>query len=183
MDYYLLVIMVKITLMKKLLLFIVSCLLAANTSAQGGSRFDFKKTQFGSYLVTPACGQSKVTGNPGQAIWSDKEYMNNLFSGVIREIIPEKDLRKIHLRTGFIVTFNNEGSVLACTFTVDTLDRELITEDYLFNIYNRFKKIKIDMSKVSIGPGTYPTENKVFDYARVFGSFMSVGNIPDKAQE
>lgn len=156
--------------MKKIVLFVLSCLLVVNASAQNEKRFDYEQSQFGSFIVTPVFDQTEGQGDRGQASWSDKCYVNDLIYGIIKEAVPHETLMAIHQKSSVIITFNTKGEILKCVFVLDTLDIDIISEDHLYGLYLKFKQAKIDTTKIRITSGNYPGLEKRFDFAEIVGS-------------
>ena len=162
--------------MKKIILISISCLISIVVNSQNGKKFDYEPSQFGSYLVSPVFDQTKGEGKLGQAFWSDNSYVTDLIYSIIKDVLSEEKLDSLHLGSGYIITFNSKGEILNCKFSIKYEDKNVISENDLYNLYIRFKKIKIDMSKVKIVSFFNHAEDKVLDYAEIFGSIIPLGN-------
>jgi hypothetical protein len=123
------------------------------------------------YLVTPVFDQIKVEGKKGQASWSDHNYVNNLFSNIIKEVVSKEKLSSLHFGSVYVIDFNTEGEILYCKFLIKDTDKNVLSENDLYDLYTRFKQLKIDMSKVKILPG-YNTEESIFNYTEIAGPLI-----------
>lgn len=141
-------------------------------NAQNEKRFEFKPTQFGGMMITPTFDQSKGIGNQGFASWLDMNYSTELFDSILKNVFSDEKLKLLHVGSCFMVSFNTQGEVINCKFALEKRDTGVISEDELYNLYIKFKKTKIDMTKVKIDAGNNPTTVKSFDFTEVVGSFV-----------
>jgi hypothetical protein len=125
-----------------------------------------------SYLAIPVSDPKQPSGKQGRAIWSNDKYMDSLFTNPIKNVFPKIKHDSLHINTFFLVGLDTKGDIIYCKFFVNYRDTALITEDDLYNLYLRFKKIKVDMTLVKIVPDAN-TDWKYADYAEIFGSLMS----------
>lgn len=158
--------------MKKILSIGMIMLLSMTVNAQLNRKFNYELARSGSYFVTPVFDQTKGIGNRGQATWTDENYANNLFYNVVKEVLPEEKILKLHLKSTFIIVFNSDGEILNSRFLIDSLDLKILTEEDLLSIVRKFKKLKIDMTKVRINSGSDISDKKVFDYTEILGPII-----------
>lgn len=158
--------------MKTIVLITMASLLSIAVNSQIVQRFNYKLMPSGStYTVTPVFDQFKIDGKKGLASFSNDCYVNNLFSIIIKEVLPKEKLSLLHFGNTYIITFNSNGEILYSWFLIKDEDKNVISENDLYNLYIKFKQIKIDMSKVKIIPGD-PTEEKLSNYAEIFGPLI-----------
>ena len=158
--------------MKTIVLITMASLLSIAVNSQIVQRFNYKLMPSGStYTVTPVFDQFKIDGKKGLASFSNDCYVNNLLSIIIKEVLPKEKLSLLHFGNTYIITFNSNGEILYSWFLIKDEDKNVISENDLYNLYIKFKQIKIDMSKVKIIPGD-PTEEKLSNYAEIFGPLI-----------
>ena len=140
-------------------------------NAQPDRRFDYSKSSFGSFIVKPLFDQSKPIGKEGRPTWTDQKYVDDLFYGPTDEVLSGKR-DSISIGTAWMIYFNLNGEITNCQFIINFKDTILITDDDLYKLYQKFKNIKIDMSKVKIVPD-YNTNWTEADYGMIVGSMIS----------
>jgi hypothetical protein len=158
-------------MMHRILIIITFILFPIELFSQTGKRFEYINMG-SSYLVTPIFDQTKPDGKQGRPIWTDDLYINKLFTNPIDEVLSKETRDSLHLSTTVLITFNSGGDILNCKFFISKKDSTLISEDDLFNLHDKYKKIKIDTSKIKIVPD-YNTEWKEADYAVITAFLIS----------
>jgi hypothetical protein len=157
--------------MKILLFIILTYLLPITCNSQADHKFIFVKDGNSSlYSVTPTFDQSirndmRNNYNKGAANILDENYINNLFSNIIKSAIPENKANLLHFGTKCGVVFNIKGEIKFVTFYIKELDIKTLADSDLYNLYNRFMQIRIDTSKVTITQ----ISNDLPDYTEIFG--------------
>ncbi len=158
--------------MKRNIAFIFFYVVFTSGFGQNGKKFEYQTGQFGNLIVTPAFDKSKGEGKPGIANFSDQNYMNGLVYGVIKDVLSKEKLLKMHLNSGYIIYFNQNGEIINITFNLNPEDIDLFTQEDFYNLYSKFKNTKIDMNKVSITGGNDVPPGETYDYARLVGSIV-----------
>jgi hypothetical protein len=163
--------------MQRSLLIAALAIMFLNAYCQQPTRFEYThiKNSFytsTSYLVSPTFDQSKLEGKEGKMIFLDQAYLNTLFNNAINLSIS-KDKRD-SVSPGTIARFaiNKKGEVIYCQFFLNFEDTLLITDEDLYNLYRRIKKIEIDITKFRIDPN-YEYGHKDADYAIVIVGLIS----------
>jgi hypothetical protein len=157
--------------MPRILIIIAFLVCSFQVISQTKGRFAY--TRLGSsYLATPVLNNAKPEGKEGRPIWEDVEYINDLFNIPLNEVLTKEKRDSLHLNSSFIIAFDLKGEVKYCRFLVSYKDSTLISENDLYNLFLRFKNIKVDMSRVNIVPD-YNTEWKSADFGTIVGSFKS----------
>lgn len=159
-------------IMKKTGLTVIAFMFIVFAYGQQGKKFEYQLTQFGSYSVSYKMDQYKAEGKHGQALIIDQNYLDNLIFDIIEGTLSKEKLEKIHLGTGFVLTFSAKGEVLNARFVVDVKDKEVITEDELFKIYTSFRNLRFDMDKIKIIDPYNHNNSCSMDYATLLGSMV-----------
>ena len=141
-------------------------MLLLTTNAQDDKKLIYTLTESGIYVVTPNFDQVKSDIDPCPVQFTDDNLANQLFYNVIKEVFNNEQLNSIRLSNTFSIDFNSKGEVLYCRFFIDKHDKTLISEDNLYNLYVKLKKLKIDMSKVEF---IRPYSSYICDYGEYFG--------------
>jgi hypothetical protein len=164
--------------MQRSLLIAALMIMSLDAYSQQSKRFEYThiKNSFytsSTYLVSPIFDQSKLEGKEGNMIFLDQAYnMNILFNNAI-DLSISKDKRD-SVSPGTIARFaiNNKGEVIYCQFFLKFKDTLLITDEDLYNLYIKIKKIKLDITKFRIDPN-YEYGLKYADYAIVMGGLIT----------
>ncbi|HVN58135.1 MAG TPA: hypothetical protein VMT63_07560 [Bacteroidales bacterium] len=133
----------------------------------------FNYTSHGDYdLAVPKFDLMKPEGTQGIAVWKEDTYIHKLFNSVVKSVLPKKKRDMLHLNTAVLLAFTRRGEVINCKFLLNTDDRNILTEEELYKIYIKLKRIRINPYKVRIDPdpvagGTSP------DYAIISGPLIS----------
>jgi len=150
---------------KTIVVITISSLLSITVNSQDTNRFDYKLLKSGrAYSVTPVFDQFKGEGKKGYASWPNDYCFNNLFNNIIKEVLSKEKLDSLHPRSFAVITVNSKGEIPYCHFVIYDKEKNAISERDLYNLYIRFKQIKLDMSKVKI-LGYYAEES--YDYADI----------------
>lgn len=161
--------------MKKILMIIIISFWVIGLNGQKVKRFDFKPDSHGVYSVTPTSDQTKSGENGVRVFWTDQHYINELFYKVIEEVLPVERLKSLHLNSVFIINFSLRGEALNCSFSINSKDLNKITEEELYSLYSKLKKIQIDMTKIKIAEDVpYNFDIKEADHFEIRGSFTPV---------
>jgi len=158
--------------MKKIILLTISIVFLNAVIAQDNKSFQYTKSEYGSYLVTPVSNSKKREGTRGFPEWRDDKYIAKLLYSTVRQVIPKEKFEKMQRSSMFFLTFNKKGEILNCTFVLQPEDISLVTEKELLDIYQGFLKKKINMRKVSIKRTEYTPIGKEVDYAEIGGSLV-----------
>jgi len=166
--------------MKKIMIIIIALkiLIIPEISGQVKEKFKYERSpfsnhQFKAYTVTPIFDQTKMDGIVGLAEIKDQKYINEMFYNIIKKIIPDEKLKKLHYGSYVKMFINSRGEILYCWFLLDSLDINIINEDELYKLYNEFKNFKIDTSKVTVSTGGIPPFEKACDCAIIGGSLVT----------
>jgi hypothetical protein len=160
--------------MKKVILNTLIFLVILKAGAQDLKRLDYKFTESGYCDVTSIKDSNKGEGNRGRIIWLDENYAKNVFYDIIKGVLPKDKLEKVNLGSFFRLYIKSNGDILNCSFSIDSNDLKILSEDDLFNLYNRFMKLKVDASKFRLETETYPADYTIFNYCEIFGSLLPV---------
>lgn len=159
--------------MKSIILTIMFCLLSAVAISQNNKRFNFKfNKEQNNYTVKPIFDQPVFKGKRGILNAGD-QYLLNLFSKSVNEVFPKEKLSLLHKGNKYILNVNSDGEIFYGWFIINAEDLKVITEDDLYNLYNKFKQTKIDRSKIRILPGGYAYD-KSLSYIDMVGNFTPV---------
>jgi hypothetical protein len=161
--------------MKTIVLVTIFSLLFVVGLSQDNHRFKYRKIEgFTNYIVTPIFDQSKSEGIKGMPSILDESYIEKFFADGIKEVLPKEKLNTLHLYSSFMASFNSNGEIIYCTFFIQEKDINILSETDLYNLYDKFKKSRIDTSKVKILP-VEGSEDKLPDYAEIFGPLVPRG--------
>jgi len=158
--------------MRNIILVTIYCSIILSANAQIEKRFDYKKTPSGVYLVTSTFDNFKNDPKSLLKYQSDPIYVNSLISDLVKEVLTIEKIGKIHFSTGWIITFNSKGDVLSCKFSVNEEDRKTISEEDLYGLYIRFKKVKLDMTKIKIDSANNPLDGIETGYCEMGGTLI-----------
>ena len=137
--------------MKTIYLFFLAFLLNLTTNAQEFKRFDCELiSSSGNYSVTPNFDTTELKGNRGIYYFNDKDYGRNLFQNIVKEVFSPQILKTLPFGLLLLINFNLKGETVNCRFIIRSKDINLITDDDLYNLYIRFKGIKLDMTKLKL---------------------------------
>jgi hypothetical protein len=160
--------------MKKIVTFSISILIVLSINAQNGKLFEYKKSKFGTYSVSPinkgAFRTDEIINE--HAIIIDQEYTNSLFNEITQSVFSINKIEKIHTNSIVMLFFNRSGKILYCQFAIDSTDLNVITEEELGSIYNKFMTTKIDTSKINISYGNNLPSADIQDIAMLVGSLL-----------
>jgi len=156
-------------LWRQILLSTIGISLLAVLNAQTDSKFTYELTEFGNYRVTRVGDQPVIEGKKGLAQILDQGYADGLIYGVIKTSIPVEKLRVDQLRAGYVITFRTSGEVVNVWFVFNEQDRELITEEELYNLYGGLMAIRFDTTKIRIIEGYGNTVMREQGYSFVLG--------------
>lgn len=164
--------------MQRSLLIAALMIMSLNAYSQQSKRFEYThiKNSFytsTTYLVSPTFDQSKLEGKEGNMIFLDQAYNMNIHFNNAINLSISKDKRD-SVSPGTIARFaiNKKGEVIYCQFFLKFEDTLLITDEDLYNLYSRIKKIEIDITKFRIDPN-YEYGLKDADYAIVMVGLIS----------
>lgn len=143
-------------------------------NAQQEKRFDYQLSPFGNYMVTPLFDTTKMEGKHGLCQFPDQTYVDSTWFKLIKSSIPDEKLKLIHPGSAVIIFINTKGEVLNARFIVHEKDKELITEDELYNIYMKFRQLRLDTTKVIILDPQNQARRLTSGYATVVGSLKPV---------
>lgn len=151
--------------MKTIYLFFLASLLILTTNAQEIKKFNYGlKTSFGSYFITPKFDSTELKGNRVLYFFKDDDYGKNLFQDIVNEVFPPQKLKTLPYGLFLRIDFNLKGETIKCSFIIRSEDINLITDDELYNLYIRFKGIKLDMTKLRLYEDYYSFDVKDADY-------------------
>jgi hypothetical protein len=150
-----------------LLLFHISSI---STYSQVEKRFEYKRLSNFSN-VTPVFDQTKPEGTMGMPIGLREKYAVDLFTIPIKEILKNKR-DSLSFGTGIYIILDRNGNIINCSFMINHKDSSIISEDDLYNLYLKFKNLKVDTTKIKIYPFN-GTNFKRGDYARIVIPFFS----------
>jgi hypothetical protein len=158
--------------MRLILIIPIFLLFALEQCSQPENKFSFEKMTSGSYHVTPTFKESKAVGDLGKLFILDSKYIYDLFIDPIKKTIPKEKLDSLNNGSVARITFDIKGDVINCDFILNTKDRNVFSQDDIYNLYQGFKQVKINMSKVRLEPDANIKSNSA-DYA-----FITVDLIP-----
>jgi hypothetical protein len=158
--------------MRRILIIPIFLLFALEQCSQPENKFSFEKMTSGSYHVTPTFKESKAVGDLGKLFILDSKYIYDLFIDPIKKAIPKEKLDSLNNGSVARITFDIKGDVINCDFILNTKDRNVFSQDDLYNLYQGFRQVKINMSKVRLEPDVDIKSNSA-DYA-----FITVDLIP-----
>jgi hypothetical protein len=158
--------------MRRILIIPIFFLFTLEQCSQSEKRFSFEKMTSGSYLVTPTFNEPKAVGDLGKLYILDSKYIYDLFIDPIKKSIPKEKLDSLNNGSEARITFDIKGDVINCDFILNIKDRNVFSQDDLYNLYQGFRQVKINMSKVRLEPDVY-IKSKSADYA-----FITVDLIP-----
>jgi hypothetical protein len=154
--------------MKTIYLFFLASLLNLLTNAQEFKRFDCGiKTSFGSYFITAKFDTTEPKGNQVIYFFIDDDYGKNLFQDIVKEAFSPQKLKTLPFELFLIIDFNLKGEAIKCRFRIRAEDIKLITDDDLYNVYIRFKGLKLDMTKLRLYEEHYNFDVKYADYFKM----------------
>ncbi len=144
------------------------CLLTISIYSQKNHKFNYEiKEKYDAYIVTPNFDQLKVEGKRGIPSFLDECYLSNMFYTIIKGIVPKEKLSVFHKGSTLFITFNIKGEILYCWFVILIKDKNVLSENDLYNIYIKFKQTNIDMTKLRIDPPNYTKDVSLFQYAEI----------------
>jgi hypothetical protein len=151
--------------MKTIYLFFLASLFNLLTNAQEFKRFEYGlKTSFGSYSITSKFDTTHLNGNGVIYFFIDDAYGKNLFQEIVKEAFSPQKLKTLPFELLLIIDFNLKGEAIKCRFIIRAEDIKLITDDDLYNLYIRFKGLKLDMTKLRLYEDYYNFDVKDADY-------------------
>ncbi|MBW6479888.1 MAG: hypothetical protein K0B37_10705 [Bacteroidales bacterium] len=156
----------------KIIIYISCIFISIEGSSQSQNKFSHTKSAFSSYSVKPIFENDKIEGHPGILIVIDKNYWEITFEQAIDRSISKLKRDSISIGTGFTLHINTKGEISNIQFIINFRDTTLINESELFELYQRLKQIKIDMSKIRIEPD-YSSNWENADYVLIGGSLIS----------
>jgi hypothetical protein len=159
--------------MPRILIITTLIIISLDLYGQQKKRFEYSPIGYSSFLVSPVFDQTKLEGNMGLPIFLDQIYIDDLFNNVINGTISKGKRDSVSLNNVYRIAINQKGDVFYCQFLLNSKDTSLITDEDLFNLYLKLKKIKIDMTKVRIEPN-WERELKYADYGIIMGSLISI---------
>ena len=146
-------------------------LLPTVISAQKLEMFTYTQHDEGDIAV-PKFDMEKATGNEGIAVWTEDKYVHKLFNSIAKSVLSKNKRESLHLSTAVMVAFSRTGEVINCKFLLNRDDRKILTEEEMYKIYMKLKRIRINPYKVRIEPD--PKAGGVMpDYAIISGSLIS----------
>jgi len=148
--------------MKKILIIASLTLIILSANAQTTEKFEYS-SGLRSIIARPKFDQSKAEGKRVEIVFTDNAYVEKLIYKEIREVFSNDDFKKMHRASIALININSSGDVLKCNFIINPEDKNIFSDDKLYNLYLKFKKIKIDMSKTRIN-GALDT---VFDFTEL----------------
>jgi len=158
----------------KIILTVTGFLLITLANAQPERRFDYQLNPYGNYMVIPIFDTTEMKGQHGQCQFLDQEYVDSIWFSLIKSSIPDEKLQLIHLGSAVIFYINTKGEVLNTRFIVHEKDKDLITENELYDLYMKFRQLRLDTTKVII----LDPQNKVMKltsgYALISGSLQPI---------
>ncbi|HEX2921589.1 MAG TPA: hypothetical protein VHO50_10535 [Bacteroidales bacterium] len=156
--------------MKKVYIIAVFALCILSMNAQTSNNFSYKTTDSGMILISPVSDQSKSLGRRA-VIQYDVKYFNDIIYKEVRNIFTDDDFRKVQILTFYSITISSSGSVLSCTFGIMPDDKDIFTDDKLYNLYLNLMKVKFDMSKTKTMETIDPNDLS-YDYAQITGNIL-----------
>ena len=158
--------------MKGTLLIIVACLVSLGVNLQNRKKFNYEKSQFGAYVVTPIFDQSKGAGKRGVASSSDPYYLSDVFDKITKKVMTKGKVDSLYSEASFYITLTSNGDIINCWFSLNGKDLDVISDDDFYNLYLLFKQTKIDMSKVKIGAPDSFAQDTTFYYTMITGTLI-----------
>lgn len=146
--------------MKTVVIFAICIILSPVFNIQIERKLNLEQVGSGNYIVTPASNKTKVVGQGGPVIFKDEKIIYNQFSGIVNEVLSKAKQNSLQINTVYFITFNSKGEVLNCKFYINSKDLNILNEESLLKLYNRFMQVKIDMSNVKMGSYDY-TETSI----------------------
>lgn len=151
--------------MKTIYLFFLASLFNLLTNAQEFKRFEYGlKTSFGIYSITSKFDTTHLKGNRVIYFFIDDDYGKNLFQEIVKEAFSPQKLKTLPFELLLIIDFNLKGEAIICRFKIRGEYIKLITDDDLYNLYIRFKGLKLDMTKLRLYEDYYNFDVKDADY-------------------
>ena len=148
--------------MKTRILITLFCVLSIAGVSQDSSKFEFiKNKEYNSYTVTPNFESGKIEGKKGQASFLNDNYVNNLLFTIIEDVLNKEKINLLHFGSQLLITINSQGEVLRCKFLIKDIDLKVLTEDDFYNLYIKFKQLKLDTSVVKILPIDFNDSNQL----------------------
>ena len=161
--------------MKHLPITVLLIISVLNVNAQTvGNKFNYLHTQCGSYQLTPISERNRNKGSPTLTFWADENYAIELFYGIVKQVFSKEFLDTLNLGSGFVLDFDSTGKALSCYFNISEKDINLIPEDDLYILYEKFKELKIDMKMVLVCNEVTYMKPKKFEYFTIVGSLLPI---------
>lgn len=123
-------------------------------------------------MAVPKFDKSKAEGIEGIAVWRKDKYVHKLINSVVSHVLSKQTRESLHLESAVLIAFDRHGTVINCKFFLDRNDRKILTEEELYKICMRFKKVIINPYQVRINPDP-KTGNQLPEYAVISGSLIS----------
>jgi hypothetical protein len=160
--------------MIKIILTLTGFLLITLANAQPERRFDYQLNPYGNYMVTPIFDTTEMEGQHGLCQFLDQAYVDSIWFSLIKSSIPDEKLQLINLGSAVVFYFNTKGEVLNAWFLVHEKDKDLITEDELYDIYIKLKQLRLDTTKIVILDAQNQPMKLTKGYALISGSLQPV---------
>jgi hypothetical protein len=130
-------------------IFLALCLAPAVLTAQNLEMFEYTKHETG-YIAVPKFDKAKPSGIEGRAVWSEEKYIHDLFNRTVGSALSRKKREQLHLGSSVMIAFDIRGEVINCKFFLAFEDKGILTEEELYAVYMKFKKVRINPYKVRI---------------------------------
>jgi hypothetical protein len=159
------------SLKKSILFFCILVFFIVTGDSQGVEMFTYIHLEAGD-MVVPKFDNSRAEGIEGIAVWTEDKYVHKLINSVLSHVLSRTKRESLHLESAVMIAFNRQGEVINCKFFLERNDRKILTEDELYRIYMKLKKVEINPYKVRINPDP-KTGNKLPDFAVISGSLIN----------